>query len=216
MTHRTRIKVCGITRAADAEAAARFGADAVGMVFHQASPRAVGIEAAREIVRAAPPFVTTVALTFDATRARIEEIIDRVRPALLQFHGDESAEFCAQFGLPFLKAIRIGAPGDTPDLLKCAQDFSTATALLLDAFDAGAAGGTGQSFDWHLIPAALGSRFVLAGGLRPDNVGKAIAQVRPWGVDVSSGVEGFTRGIKDHARLREFIEAARRADETCT
>ncbi|MBL8519042.1 MAG: phosphoribosylanthranilate isomerase [Betaproteobacteria bacterium] len=215
LTHRTRIKICGITRPEDAEAAARFGADAIGMVFHRQSARAIDLAAAREIVAAVPPFVSTVALVVDAAREEVEHIIDQVRPAFLQFHGDEPPAFCAQFSVPYMRAIRMGAPGQPVDLIKCRREFSGAAALLLEAFVVGAAGGTGQSFDWRLIPEDLRPHIVLAGGLRPDNVAAAIRQVRPWAVDVSSGVEGSTKGVKEHARLREFIEAARDADTTC-
>lgn len=215
MKHRTRIKICGITRPEDAEAAARFGADAIGMVFHPSSTRAIDVHRARDIVHVVPPFVSTVALVVNPLREDVERIIDAIHPSFIQFHGDETPEFCAQFGVPFLRAIRMGEPGKTVDLVKCRNDFHAASALLLDAYVIGAAGGTGQAFDWRQIPAALRPGIVLAGGLRPDNVEMAVEQVRPWAVDVSSGVEGSTKGIKEHTRLREFIEAVRRADTSC-
>ncbi len=215
MRHRTRIKICGITRAEDAEAAAWHGADAIGMVFHPQSVRAIDLAQAREIVAAVPPFVSTVALVVNPSRDEVQCIIDAIHPSFIQFHGDEAADFCAQFGVPFLRAVRMGEPGKTVDLVKCRSEFHAAAALLLDAFVVGAAGGTGQAFDWQKIPVALRRGIVLAGGLRPDNVARAVEQIRPWAVDVSSGVEGSTKGIKEHTRLREFIEAVRRADDTC-
>lgn len=215
MKHRTRIKICGITRPEDAEAAAWYGADAIGMVFHSSSVRAIDLASAREIAAAVPPFVSTVALVVDPTREEVARIVDEIHPSFIQFHGEESPGFCAQFGVPFLRAIRMGEPGKAVDLLKCRHLFSAASALLLDAYVVGAAGGSGQAFDWQQIPMDLRPGIVLAGGLRPDNVAKAIEQIRPWAVDVSSGVEGSTKGIKEHTRLREFIEAVRRADDTC-
>lgn len=215
MKHRTRVKICGISRPEDAEAAARFGADAIGMVFHASSTRAIDVHRAREIVTAVPPFVSTVALVVDPLPEDVQRVVEEIHPAFLQFHGNETPEFCAQFGVPYLRAIRMGEPGKTVDLLECREKFHTASALLLDAFVMGVAGGAGQAFDWRQIPAAMRPGIVLAGGLRPDNVEMAVKQVRPWAVDVSSGVEGSTKGIKEHTRLREFIEAVRRADESC-
>jgi phosphoribosylanthranilate isomerase len=212
---RTRIKICGITRVEDAEAAARLGADAIGLVFHGTSPRAVTIAHAKDIADALPPFTCKVALFVDADHRRVSEVIGAIRPELLQFHGRETPHYCAQFGVPFLKAFRVGEPGVALDLLESSRKFSMAKALLLDAFVAGEAGGGGQVFDWTLIPAALRPRIVLAGGLTPDNVGVAVRDIRPWAVDVSSGVEGAQKGKKDHAKIAAFIESVRKADSPC-
>jgi phosphoribosylanthranilate isomerase len=215
MTRRTRIKICGITHADDALAAAHAGADAIGMVFHGASPRAVTIAHAQQIASILPPFVAKVALFVDADWRRISQVIDAVRPDLLQFHGDETPHFCAQFGVPFLKAFRLGKPGVEVDLLECERVFSMAKGILLDAFVAGEAGGTGQRFDWSHIPQTLRPRIVLAGGLTPGNVGDAVRGIGPWAVDVSSGVEGAQKGKKDHGKMAAFISNVKSADASC-
>ncbi len=204
----TRIKICGLTRVEDALAAARLGADAVGLVFVEQSPRRIEIATAAEIVRALPPFVASVALFVNPVPAGVEAVLTRVRPSLLQFHGEETAAFCGAFGVPWLKAIRVRP--DT-DLLQCATDFHGAAGLLLDAYSPAAHGGTGHRFDWSLIPADLPLPVVLAGGLDPGNVAAAVRQVRPWAVDVSSGVES-ARGIKDAARMAAFIKEVKHAD----
>lgn len=205
---RTRIKICGLRDPAMAQSAARAGADAVGLVFHDASPRSVDPAQAARVAAAVPPFVTTVGLFVDAPSSRVEEILAAVPLGLLQFHGDESPAFCASFGRPWIKAVRVG---EQTDLVECALRFSGASALLLDAFVPGQHGGTGQSFDWSRIPSALAQRIVLSGGLDPANVGAAIAQVRPWAVDVSSGVES-ARGVKDAARIEAFVRSVKDAD----
>ncbi len=206
--HRTRIKICGLRDAALARVAAEAGADAVGIVFHAASPRHVGLEEARCVAEALPAFVQAVGLFGNAPAAQVRETLAAVPLAMLQFHGDEEPGYCAQFGLPWLKAVRMG-PGT--DLLECRSRFARATALLLDASVPGEFGGTGASFDWSLVPREIASRIVLSGGLHPGNVGGAIRAVRPWAVDVSSGVES-SRGVKDAARIVEFVRSVKDAD----
>lgn len=204
----TRVKICGITREQDALAAVKSGADALGFVFYGPSPRNIDTETAASIVRCLPPFVTTVALFVNADGARIAEVVDTVGVDLLQFHGDESAEFCAAHGRPWLRAVRM-KPG--VDLKHEAQRFSAARALLLDAYTPGVPGGTGECFDWKRIPSELAATSVLAGGLDPANVAEAVRQVRPYAVDVSGGVEA-AKGIKDPERIARFIDEVRRAE----
>lgn len=204
---RTRVKICGITRTQDALSAAQAGADAIGLVFYPPSPRFLSVERAREIRAALPPFVHAVALFVNADAAQVAQVIGRVHPALLQFHGEESPEFCAQFGLPYVKACRV-APG--VDLLEYLRPFSAASGWLLDAH-VEEYGGVGASFDWSLVPGNLERPLVLSGGLTRDNVGAAIRRIRPWAVDVSSGVES-AKGIKDAARMASFIAEVRNAD----
>jgi len=204
----TAVKICGITRIEDAHAAARCGAHAIGLVFHAASPRNVSAEQAKAIIAALPPFVTPVALFVDATAARVREIVAQVPVQLLQFHGDEPPEFCAAFRLPFVKAVRVN---EDVDLVKYARTYREAKGLLLDAYVAGVHGGTGTQFDWRLIPANLPLPVILSGGLTPENVVEAVRTVRPWAVDVSSGVESG-KGIKDHAKIAAFIAGVRNAD----
>ena len=204
----TAVKICGITRVEDGLAAAHAGAHAVGLVFHPASPRLVGIERAREIVRNLPPFVTAVGLFVDAPADAVRAVLDAVPLQLLQFHGAEPPEYCRQFPLPYIKAVRVTAG---MDLLQYAGRYRAAKGLLLDAFVEGSHGGTGRAFDWGLIPSSLPLPIVLAGGLTADNVTEAIQRVRPWAVDVSSGVER-EKGIKDAAKIAAFIRGARHAD----
>lgn len=205
---RTRIKICGITRVEDGLAAVRLGADAVGLVFYAPSPRAVTPAQARAIVDALPPFVTTVGLFVNAEASEVREVLAAVPLQLLQFHGDETPQFCSSFDRPFLKALRVRAG---VDLLQCAQDFRQASGLLLDAFVEGLRGGTGATFDWSLIPRQLPLPVVLSGGLEPGNIGAAVRAVRPWAVDVSSGVES-AKGIKDAVKIEQFINGVRNAD----
>jgi len=204
---RTRIKICGITRPGDAVAAAQAGADAIGLVFYPPSPRFLSVERAREVRDALPPLVQPVALFVNADAAQVAQVIGRVHPALLQFHGEETPEFCAQFGLPFVKACRVRPGGD---LLKYLRPFSAASGWLLDAH-VEEYGGVGARFDWSLVPAALERPLILSGGLGRDNVGAAVRRVRPWAVDVSSGVES-AKGIKDAAKIAAFIAEVRNAD----
>lgn len=204
---RTRIKICGITRAADALAAAEAGADAIGLVCYPASPRFIAIERAVEIRNALPPFVQAVALFVNADAAQVAQVIGRVHPAMLQFHGDETPQFCAQFGLPWIKAARV-RPGI--DLLEYLRPFSGAAAWLLDSY-VEEYGGVGSRFDWSLVPRERARPLVLSGGLEAANVAEAIRRVRPWGVDVSTGVE-TAKGVKDPAKIAAFIAEVRNAD----
>lgn len=202
----TRIKICGITRSEDALVCAQAGVDAIGLVFYPSSPRHIAAAQAAAIARALPPFVTTVGLFVNPAAEQVEAVLDEVRLDVLQFHGDEPPEFCAGFGVPYLKAIRVKAG---VDLVQCAIRYQAAQGLLLDAYVEGTPGGTGQSFDWELIPAGLPLPVILSGGLSPANVADAIRRVRPWAVDVSSGVEA-SKGIKDAAKIVAFIEGVRK------
>ena len=210
----TRIKICGITRAEDALAAAYSGADAIGLVFYERSPRHVSLARATQLVAALPPFITVVGLFVNADAVFVREALESVPLDVLQFHGDESPEFCGQFGKPYLKAIRVK---EGVDLLQCASDFCDAQGLLLDAHVEGIPGGTGATFDWTLIPEKLPLPVILSGGLDVENVAAAIKQVRPYAVDVSSGVEASKgintlKGIKDAAKIARFIQEVKRAD----
>jgi phosphoribosylanthranilate isomerase len=205
---RTRVKICGITEAAHALLAADEGADAIGLVFFRDSPRALSPSAAAAIAASLPPFVAAVGLFVDATADEVKGILGEVNLDLLQFHGDESPEFCAAFGKPYMRAVRM-EPGT--DLLEYAHRFSGARALLLDAHVPGQPGGTGQTFDWAGIQSDFPVPLVLSGGLTVENVGRAIREVRPWAVDVSSGVER-SRGVKDPRKIVEFIRSVRRED----
>lgn len=204
----TRIKCCGMTRAEDAVLAAQLGADAIGVVMTSRSKRRVDVAQARTIARAVPPFVSVVALFMDDDASLVRDVIDVVQPDLLQFHGDESDAWCAQFGRRYLKAI---AMGEGAAALPRLREYPGAAGLLLDGHGLGEAGGSGKTFDWSLMPADLVQPLVLAGGLAPDNVAQAIAAARPWAVDVASGVESAP-GIKDPRKLAAFIAAVRRAD----
>lgn len=213
---RTRVKICGLTRAEDALAAALAGADAVGLVFYARSPRAVDAVQAREVLGALPPFVTSVGLFVDAEPAFVLEILAAVPLDLLQFHGDESEAYCSGFGRPWIKALRV-RPG--MDLGQEVRRFGEAGArgLLLDTYEPGRPGGTGQRFDWGLIPPALGPSIILAGGLDPENVAEAIRAVRPYGVDVSGGVEavlGDNRRIKDRSKIDAFMHGVTDGDRS--
>lgn len=200
-----RIKICGITRVEDALVAAEAGADAIGLVFYPPSPRAVSVDQARRIIAALPPFVTTVGLFVNAGRDELNRILDAVPLDLLQFHGDESPAECEGYGRRYLKALRV-QPGD--DVLAGMARYPGAAGILLDTFVAGVPGGTGETFDWTRVPARSGRPLVLAGGLTAENVRVAIAQARPYAVDVSGGVE-CSKGIKDAQKVRAFIAAAK-------
>lgn len=202
-----RSKICGITRIDDALAAAEAGADAIGLVFYDKSPRAVDVRQARVILDALPPFVTSVGLFVNASRCFVGEVLDAVPLDVLQFHGDESPEQCGGHGRPWFKALRV-QPG--MDLRAQAARYPGAQAILLDAFVPGVPGGTGERFDWSLIPSDLPKPLILAGGLTPDNVGEAIARVRPYGVDVSGGVEA-AKGLKDVSKVSAFLQRVRLA-----
>ena len=204
---RTRVKICGITRAQDARAAAEAGADAIGLVFYPQSPRFLSVERAAEIRDALPPFVQSVALFVNPDAAQVAQVLGRLHPGALQFHGDETPQFCAQFGVPWIKACRVRAG---VDLLEYLRPFSGATAWLLDSY-VEAYGGVGEKFDWSLVPEARERPLILSGGLERGNVAEAVRRLRPWGVDVSSGVES-AKGIKDAAKIAAFIAEVRNAD----
>ncbi len=242
---RTRVKICGITSVADAVMAASFGCDAIGLVFYKKSPRCVSLETAKAICAALPPFVTTTALFVDASEQEINTVLEQVPLDLLQFHGNETAGFCASFSKPYIKAISIrdssSADGARPDisnidskiekqqqsLLENIALYHSARGFLIDHFDPVKVGGTGKVFDWKIIPDKLGGKIILAGGLHADNVRQAILEVRPYAVDVSSGVEKLLdvkmedkkmnnretlKGQKEKQRLADFFEAVKKAD----
>lgn len=204
---RTRIKICGLTRAEDVCAAVEHGADAIGFVFYPPSPRAISFDRAAELVALLPPFVTSVGLFVNPEAAFVSEALSRLPLQLLQFHGDESDVDCARYGRPWIKAARM-RPG--VDLLEFSTLHPGARGILLDAFVDGYGGG-GKTFDWSLIPTGFGRPLILSGGLDADNVGEAVRRVRPWAVDVSSGVES-AKGIKDAAKIAAFIAGVRHAD----
>lgn len=205
----TRIKICGITRTEDARLAVASGADAIGLVFYAKSPRAVTADQAARIVAQIPPFVTVVALFVNELAGEITRILNTVRPDLLQFHGDESADFCQQFERPWIKALRVRPDIDVG---AACQQYRQARGVLLDSWQEGVPGGTGKTFDWQLARGTLPLPIVLAGGLRADNVGDAITGLRPAAVDVSGGVEQ-SPGIKDAVKIEQFIAAVRAADQ---
>jgi len=200
-----RSKICGITRVEDALVAADAGADAIGLVFYAKSPRAVSVQQARKIVAALPPFVTTVGLFVNASRCEINETLDAVPLDVLQFHGDESPADCEGYQIPWYKALRVKVGKDVG--LQAGR-YAGASAILLDTFVAGVPGGTGERFDWSLIPADLPKPLILAGGLTCQNVQQAIAEVHPFAVDVSGGVE-LSKGIKDADSVRGFVRLVR-------
>lgn len=199
---KTKIKICGIRSVDDALAAVGYGADAIGLVFYEPSPRAVTLNQASDIVKALPPFVTSVALFVNADATLVQTVIDQVKPSLLQFHGDETPEYCAAFNHAFIKAVRVKPE---TNLLQYAELYANAKGLLLDAYTKGVPGGTGRTFDWELIPKQLPLPVILAGGLNSGNVADAITQVKPYAVDVSGGVES-AKGIKDAHKVQAFIE----------
>ncbi len=217
---RTRVKICGITRIEDGVAAAHAGADAIGFVFWPGSPRAVAVERARVIAAALPPFVTIVGLFVDPAAEHVRATLKALPLDLLQFHGGEDPEFCRAFGRPYIKAVPVLAKAARIDLLEYAARYPDARGLLFDAPPSdGLPGGTGQTFDWDELPRGLPRPLVLSGGLTAGNVGGAIRRLRPWAVDVSSGVEAIgadgrpVRGSKDPARVVAFIEEVRHADD---
>lgn len=204
----TRIKICGITRGQDAVTAAELGAHAVGLMFYEDSPRFVSVDQANKVIGVLPPFVTRVGVFVNPVEQQVHSILGALRLDLLQFHGDETPQFCARFGLPYIKAVRVRKG---MDLLQYASRYHDAKGLLLDAHSEGAYGGTGEAFDWCLIPGNLPLPIILSGGLNAANVARAIRQVRPWAVDVSSGVES-AKGIKDAAKTAAFMHAVRDAN----
>jgi phosphoribosylanthranilate isomerase len=219
MERRTRIKICGLTRAGDVRAAAEAGADALGFVFYPQSPRYIMPDAARALIMTVPPFVSTVGLFVNATEQEVVEIVARTGISMLQFHGDESAEYCARVaaitGRPFIRAFRVKADTSPQDLIQCERTYRAASAyfagLLLDSWSE-AYGGTGKAFNWSLVSKEIAHQVVLSGGLSAQNVAGAIKRVQPWAVDVSSGVES-SRGIKDAGKVRAFVSAVNAADQ---
>lgn len=205
---RTRIKICGIREGIHGLAAANGGADAIGLVFYKDSPRYITPSNAANIAAILPPFVTTVGLFVNANDRKIRETLRAVRLDMLQFQGDEEPDFCASFGLPYVRAVRME---EGTDLLEWAGRFSSARALLLDAHVPGEMGGTGRTFDWSVIPRDLPIPLILSGGLNSENVGRAVREVKPWAVDVSSGVEA-SRGVKDPKKIVEFIRSVKSED----
>ncbi|KEI71964.1 phosphoribosylanthranilate isomerase [Endozoicomonas elysicola] len=199
-----RIKICGITSVKDGLIAAENGADAIGLVFYRNSRRYVTVEQAVEIVRALPPFISVVGLFVDPSDDLVQSVLGSVPLSLLQFHGNESETECSRWGMRYMKAFRVRPEVAVPEMV---APYDTACGYLLDSYKPGEVGGTGESFDWDLIPHELNKPVVLAGGLSPDNIAQAINRVRPYGVDVSSGVESQP-GIKDHDKIKAFIKAA--------
>lgn len=208
LNRRTRVKICGFTHPADAVAAVRMGADAIGLVFYPPSPRHVSVATARAIVTALPPFVTVVGLFVDEPPETVRGVLEQVRIDLLQFHGEEDPAYCVSFGKPYIKALRM-KPG--LDLAAAMTAHEQASGFLLDAWHPDAMGGTGSRFDWSLIPPEHADALILAGGLEPGNVAEALRTVRPYALDVSSGVEA-AKGIKDAAKMAAFLTEVQRFD----
>lgn len=205
---RTRVKICGITRPEDGLVAARSGADAIGLVFYPPSARFIDIDTALRVVRALPPFVSVVGLFLNAESAEVREALRCVPLDLLQFHGEEDPDYCASFGRPFIKAVPMKTVNDVEAF---GRTFKAAAGLLLDSHRAGDGGGTGERFDWRLIPRVTDKPIILAGGLTPDNVSEAVREIKPFGVDVSSGVES-AKGIKDASLMRAFMRGVERGE----
>jgi phosphoribosylanthranilate isomerase len=205
---RTRVKICGITSPDDGAAAARQGADAIGLIFYPPSPRVVTLERARQISAAVPPFVTRVAVFVNASGGEVDAVIRGCRPDLLQFHGEEPPEFCRAFRVPYLRAVRVKQGFD---LLEYLSPFHDAAGWLLDTYRDDLYGGTGEAFDWGLVPQRLARPVVLSGGIDAANVGDAVRTVRPWAVDVSTGVES-AKGVKDEQLIAALIAGVRNAD----
>lgn len=208
MTRRTRIKFCGMTRSEDAQRAAALGVDAIGLVFTARSPRCVDLVQARVIRDSLPPFVASVALFMDDDEALVHRVVAAVAPDILQFHGAETDAWCAGFGRPFLKAVAMGSADSGVAQLRA---YPHAAGLLLDSHASGEAGGSGRVFDWSRIPAGLTQPLLLAGGLHAENIAAAIRGARPWGVDVSGGIES-SPGIKDAGKMERFVAAVRETD----
>lgn len=206
--HIVRSKICGITRPEDALFAIQCGVDAIGLVFYEPSPRAVSIEQAQRVCRDLPPFVSIVALFVNAERAYVDEVIASVPVTLLQFHGDETSAYCEGFSRPYIKAIRVRS-GDC--FAKAEKEFKSAQGILADTYKAGVQGGTGEAFDWSLLPEKRSKALILAGGLNPLNVRKAIASVGPFAVDVSGGIEE-SKGVKSHSLIENFLREVSRGN----
>lgn len=208
MTRRTRIKICGITCLQDALHIARRGADSIGLMFHPPSPRFLELDAALEIRRALPPFITVTAVFLDETEAWVAQVVEALRPDCLQFHGNESPTFCSAWKRPYIKSIPMG---NITDPHGYARQHENAQGFLLDSNSSGRMGGSGDTFDWSRIPPAFEKPLILAGGINPSNVADAISRVKPWGVDVSSGVEA-SRGVKSSELIDLFFDEVMRAD----
>jgi phosphoribosylanthranilate isomerase len=209
MPLRTRVKICGITQLDDALAAIHYGADALGFVFYEKSPRFLNVQAAQAIFNNIPPFISKVALFVNSDHNYVSEALDKLSIDVLQFHGDEDEAFCTSFNKPYLKAIRMR---DTTNLNNIADTYSSASGLLLDAFDSAQYGGTGQTFNWNLVPKQCNLPIILAGGLNTQNVYAAVQNTGVYGVDVSSGVEK-SKGVKDHLLIKQFMHEVKRANE---
>jgi len=207
---RTRVKICGLTRESDLQEAARLGADAVGFVFYAPSPRSVEVEQALALMRCIPPFVTSVGLFVNADACYVRDALECVPLDLLQFHGEEAPDYCQAFHKPWIKAVRMRPDVDLHDLRSI---YAGAAGLLLDTYDPSAAGGTGRQFDWNRVPADMAGEIVLAGGLSAANVAEAIKRVRPYGVDVSGGVES-EKGIKDCHKMADFMKGVFDGDQS--
>lgn len=206
MPNAVKVKICGLTSPEQAQMAAQAGADAIGLNFYPPSSRYIeSLELARDIALSVPPFVSVVALVVNASPSDIEGILNRVPVSALQFHGDEDAAFCEQFGRPYLKALRMKPELQVSDAI---ASYESANGILLDAYRAGVPGGTGECFDWDRIPDAPAKSLVLAGGLTPDNVATAVDKVQPWAVDVSGGVEA-SPGLKSASLVRAFVQNAK-------
>lgn len=201
------MKICGLTRSEDVQAAADAGADALGFVLYEPSPRYVSAQQAGQLLKQVPAFVTRVGLFVDASEEFVRASLQQAPFDLLQFHGDESPEYCRQFGRPYMKAVRVR---NQQDIEKAVADYPDAAALLLDAYVENLPGGTGQAFDWRLIP-EMDIPWVLAGGLKPENVADAVNQVKPYAVDISGGVES-AKGIKDREKIQKFISEIRNVE----
>jgi phosphoribosylanthranilate isomerase len=207
---RTRIKFCGMTRAGDIRLAAELGVDAVGFIFAKGSPRRVAPSEAKAMRQATAPLLDVVALFRDNTREEVREVLRTVRPTMLQFHGQEDEAFCRSFNMPYLKAVAMGG-NELITARTLQQAYPGAAGFLFDSHAPGGSGGSGIAFDWSQIPVGVHRPYLLAGGIRPDNVFDAITATQPWGVDVSSGIESEP-GIKDGYKMRQFVEEVRRAD----
>ena len=209
---RTRIKICGLTTVEEASQVAQCGADSIGLVFHQQSPRFVELSVAAEIRQSLAPFVSVTALFLNESDSWIDSVMQHVQPDCLQFHGTESVDFCEHWDIAYIKAIPMGS---TVDANEYAEGFKTAQGFLMDSNVAGRQGGSGDTFDWSKIPVNFRSPLILAGGLTPNNVAEAVSKTRPWAVDVSSGVESKNpqnTGLKDSQLIREFCHEVYRAD----
>ena len=201
-----RVKICGLTRPQDVEAGVACGADAIGLVFYAPSPRAVDLEQARILAAKVPAFVAVTGLFVNPERDYVEAVLDAVPLDLLQFHGEESDDYCRQFGRPYLKAVRVRSADQLQDV---AAQWPGAAGILLDSYKPGVPGGTGEVFDWRLVPRERDWNLVLAGGLVASNVRQAIDEMQPWAVDVSGGVEA-AKGIKDVAKINAFVQEVKR------